>query len=486
MIHAYGIENIRVADVAIIPHDKELKIFRKAEIEELTNAKIIANAITKYYELYNGTVTIEGRRKYHGRALYDYKDETGEVNNIYFTNLYVDTTGTSIGEGEIAESANFTLSPAFDFKGNARLIANEPHLFFTGGTRIHYDCDTNDRQWIYFQAFIDPVNVMIPVEEGLKNINNTELFCGIYQYQRGSRIFHSFFDPIPKSNRNPVATATGMMMYDKISQEYRISTPDKLKQLNLKDNFLSLSKRSCELKGEGKINLAMKPGPVKMQAFGRATYFMRKDSASLYVCLPINFYFNNKALEEMANDLNNRMDADAVNLDNSAFTTALGQLFGNDEAEKLMTEISIQGGAFKKVPKEFQNTLIISDVNMKWNPRTRSWFSVGQIGISSMGKIQINKYFDGRIEIKNKGAYTTLTIALDLGNKEYYYFTFNSSTGMMMTYSSNKEFVKIIEETKPDDRKMKSKEEGKTVKYTYGLSTAVSYKKFIRKMQMME
>jgi len=151
-----------------------------------------------------------------------------------------------------------------------------------------------------------------------------------------------------------------------------------------------------------------------------------------------------------------------------------------------MTEISIQGGAFKKVPKEFQNTLIISDVNMKWNPRTRSWFSVGQIGISSMGKIQINKYFDGRIEIKNKGAYTTLTIALDLGNKEYYYFTYNSSTGMMMTYLSNKEFVKIIEETKPDDRKMKSKEEGKTVKYTYGLSTAVSYKKFIRKMQMME
>jgi hypothetical protein len=486
MIHAYGIENIRVADVAIIPHDKELKIFRKAEIEELTNAKIIANAITKYYELYNGTVTIEGRRKYHCRALYDYKDETGEINNIYFTNLYVDTTGTSIGEGEIAESANFTLSPAFDFKGNARLIANEPHLFFTGGTRIHYDCDTNDRQWIYFQAFIDPVNVMIPVEDGLKNINNTELFCGIYQYQRGSRIFHSFFDPIPKSNRNPVATATGMMMYDKISQEYRISTPDKLKQLNLKDNFLSLSKRTCELKGEGKINLAMKPGPVKIQAYGRATYFMRKDSASLYVCLPINFYFNNKALEEMANDLNNRMDADAVNLDNSAFTTALGQLFGNDEAEKLMTEISIQGGAFKKVPKEFQNTLIISDVNMKWNPRTRSWFSVGQIGISSMGKIQINKYFDGRIEIKNKGAYTTLTIALDLGNKEYYYFTYNSSTGMMMTYSSNKEFVKIIEETKPDDRKMKSKEEGKTVKYTYGLSTAVSYKKFIRKMQMME
>ena len=486
LLHAFGVENIRVADVAVIPNKKEIKIFRKAEIEELTNAKIIANAITKYYELYNGTITIEGRKKYHGRALYDYKEETGEINNIYFTNLYVDTTGTTIGEGEIAESAGFKLSPAFDFTGKSKLIANEPHLYFTGGTRIHYDCDTNERQWIFFNAFIDPVNVMIPVEKELRNTNNTELFAGIYQNQRGSRVFHAFFDPVPKSNRNAISTATGVLVYDKVSQEYRISTPDKLKQLNLSDDYLSLSKRNCVIKGEGKISLALKPGQVRMQAYGRARYFTKLDSTSLFVSLPINFYFNDKALEMMANDLNDRMDADAVNLDNEAFSTMLGQIFGNDEAEKLMSEINIQGGAFKKVPKKLLSSFIVSDVKMKWNPRSRSFISTGQIGIASMGKIQINKYFDGYIQIKNKGAYTTLTIALDLGNKEYYYFTYNSSTGMMLAYSSNKEFNKIIEETKADDRKMKSKEEGKTVKYTYGLSTAVGYKKFVGKVKMMQ
>ncbi len=483
-IHSYGVEYIRVADAAIIPDKKEVIIYRKAEVGELANAKIIANATTKYHELYNATVNIEGRHRYHGRGLYDYKNESGEINNIYFTNVYVDTTGTSIGEGEISETAKFSLSPAFDYAGKSRLIANEPYLYFSGGTRIQYNCDTNERQWINFTAFINPVNVMIPIDKEIKNTTNSQLFAGIFHNQRGSNIFPAFFDPIPTSDRNVLVTATGVLVYDKISQEYRISTADKLKQLSLSDNYLSLSKKSCEIFGEGAITLATIPGVVKMDAYGTAKYFKKQDSTIVYVSMPIDFFFNEKATDLMASDLNNRMEANAVNLDNRAFTIALGQIYGNGEADKLMAEITTQGGAFKKIPKELINTLVISDVRMKWNPRTRSLVSTSQIGILSMGKTQINKYFDGKIKIENKGSYSTLTIAFDLGNSEYYYFTYNSSTGAMLAFSSNLEFNKLIEETKPEDRKMKSKEEGKTIKYNFNLATAVSYKKFLRQLEM--
>lgn len=484
LIHAFGIENIRVADAAIIPDKKELYVYRKAEIDELSNAIIWANATTKYYRLYNATLTIDGRRTYHGRGLYDYKDETGEINNIYFTNIYVDTTGTTIGEGEIAENAKFTLSPAFDFKGNSRLIANIPNLYFSGGTRIHYDCDTLERQWIFFNAFINPTDVAIPIESEIKNITNNSLFAGIYQNQRGSDVFHAFFDPIPTSSRNTLLTSTGVMKYDKVSQEYRISTDDKLKQLSLAANYLSLSKRSCEINGEGAINMAIQPGPVNMIAYGSGKYYIPADSATFYVSIPLEFFFNEKALELMTTDLNNQMDASAVNLDSRPFYLTLGQLYGDEKAEKLMTEINTQGGLFKKVPKELQTTMLISDVEMKYNPRRRSYISTGKIGIASMGKTQINKYFDGKIEIQNKGSYTEFRLVIDLGGGSYYFFDYNSSSGEMRALSTNNEFVKLIEETKPDDRKMKSKEEGKTIKYVYDLSTAVTYKKFLRQLEM--
>jgi hypothetical protein len=483
-IHAFGVEYIRVADVAIIPDKKELKIFRKAEIEELTNAIIWANATAKYHRLYNGTININGRRSYTGRALYDYKDETGEISNIYFTNIYVDTTGTSIGEGEIAENAKFTLSPAFDFHGRSRLIANNDSLYFAGGTRIHYDCDTLERQWIYFAAFINPTNVQIPINKTINNVNNTDLFAGIYQNKRGSDIFHSFFDPVSSNNRNAIASATGVLAYDKITQEYRISTPDKLKQLTLPFDYVSLSKKDCIIRTEGKMDIGMNPGQVKLDAYGKGSYFISSDSVSAYVSIPLNFFFSDKALEVMVNDLNSQMDADGVNLDSRPFNIMLGQVFGNEEAEKLMTEITMQGGAFRKIPKELQSTLLISDVELKYNTRTRSWISTGQIGIASSGKTQINKYFDGIIEIENKGSYLEFRMVIDLGGGSYYFFDYNSSSGIMQVYSTNEEYVTIIKETKPDDMKMKSKEEGVTLKYRYVLGTPVGYKKFIRQMKL--
>jgi hypothetical protein len=484
LIHAFGVEYIRVADAAIIPDKKELNIYRKAEIDELTNAKIIANAITKYYKLYNATAKIDGRRTYHGRGLYDYKDETGVISNIYFTNIYVDTTGTTIGEGDIAESAKFSLSPAFDFMGRSKLIANIPNLYFSGGTRIHYDCDTLPRNWMFFNAFINPTDVAIPIDTNIKNTTNNRLFAGIYQNQRGSDVFHSFLDPVSSSSRNPIASAVGVLKYDKVSQEYRISTEDKLKQLSLLDNYLSLSKRGCDMKAEGLIRMAMEPGPVTMNTYGTARYFIPNDSAVFYVSIPLNFFFSEKALEIMTTDLNNQMDADAVNLDSRAFNLALGQIFGNAEAEKLMTEITTQGGAFKRIPKEIQSTILISDVEMKYNSLRRSFVSTGKIGIASIDKTQVNKYFTGKIEIQNKGSYTEMRLVIDLGGGSYYYFEYNSSSGNMLAFTTNAEFIKVIEETKPEDRKMKSKEEGKTIKYVFGIGTAVSYKKFMRQLEM--
>ncbi len=483
-IHAYGVEFVRVADAAVIPDKKELLIYRKADIEELTNAKVIANATTKYFELYNGTIKIEGRRSYHGRALYDFKDETGQVNNIYFTKVYVDTTGTSIGEGEIAETAGFTLSPAFDYYGATRMIANNPYLYFTGGTRIHYDCDTLPRQWIYFNAFVNPTQVAIPIASELKNVTNNSLFAGIYQNQRGSDVFHAFFDPVPSSSRNAIASATGFLVYDKISQEYRISTEDKLKQLNLPDNMLALSKKGCDLRAEGEINLGMNAGPVEMTGYGLARYFIPTDSAAFNLSIPLYFHFNEKALELMLNDLNSQMDAGAVNLDSRPFNIMLGQTFGNEEAEKLMTEIATQGGAFRRVPKELQKTILISDVEMKYHSKRRSYISTGKIGIAAIGKTQVNKYFDGKLEIENKGSYLEFRLVIDLGGDTYYFFDYNSSSGNMLVFATNTEFMTAIDEAKPDDRKMKSKEEGKTIKYQYGKSTPVAYKKFIRSLEI--
>lgn len=481
LIEAFGVQQIRTADAAVLPHKGEVKIFRKADIEEFNNSKIIANTTTKYYELYNATVKIEGRRKYHGRALFDYKDETGQVNNIYFTKIYVDTSGTSIGEGDISESARFALSPAFEYKGQAKMVANRQYLNFKGGVRISHECDTLRRHWIAFNAFINPADVKIPITDSIESTLEENLQAGILQSSAGGDVYAIFLDDRGVKSDFTISRATGFLVYDKVSQEYRISTEDKLKQLNLPDNYLSISKRTCDIISEGKMKLFQNPSAIKLDAYGRSRYFISADSLEMTVSMAFDFFFNDKAIELMATDLNNRMSNDAVSLDNSVFELALGQIFGVEKSEEYKTEIATQGGAFKRIPKELQNTFLISDVKMKYNPRTRSFTSTGPIGIASIGKVQINKYFDGYIEIENKGSDSKVTIAIDLGENDFYFFTFRTTTGQMMALSSNNEFVTVVKETKQEDRKLKDKEENS--KYTYGLSSAEAQKKFMKEME---
>jgi hypothetical protein len=484
LITATEVAFILVADAAIYPDSGLVVVHKKADMEELTNSRIIVNTTTKYHELYSGTFKILGRKKYYGRALYDYKDEDDAIQNIFFTKMEVDTTGTTHGVGNIAEDAQFTLSKNFDFVGDVNLEATKEFLRFNGGTSISHTCDTLERQRLYFDAYINPAEIKIPVSEEPISDKNTNIYAGMFSNSNGIRVYSSFLQSKRKSTDAKIFTASGFLVYDKTMQEYRISTDERLKKTNMTDDYISLSKRNCQVMASGALNIALNTGQVEAQAYGTMKYYKREDSTTLHVSIPLNFYFNDKALELMANDLNDRMELDGMNLQSDLFRLTLGKMVGVDKAEKLMTEIATHGGAFKKVPTEIQKTIFISDVEMKWNPRSKSFVSTGQIGISSMGKIQIVKYIDGKIEIKNKAGSTKITIYLDLGDKDYYYFSYNSTSGSMMTYSSNKEYVTIIKETKPEDRKSKSKEVKQ--KYNYYITTPTAYKKFIRMMKMKE
>jgi hypothetical protein len=189
-------------------------------------------------------------------------------------------------------------------------------------------------------------------------------------------------------------------------------------------------------------------------------------------------------MEMMANDINTRMGSEPVNLDNDYYMLALGQMFGQERAEELSTDIATNAGRYRRVPKELQKTIFFTDVEFKFNPRSRAYVSEGKIGIGHMGDVQINKYVDGVIQIENKNSRTEITIAIDLDGDYYiFYYDGRASTSLMRAYSSNEEFVTLLKEEKTSDTKMKT-EDGKS--YQYYLHTPTAFKKFMRTVELRQ
>lgn len=486
LIHASGVPRLFVADAAIEPESHELKVRAKAEMDEITNAKLLVNRETKNHLLYNGTFKVRGLHDFSGRALYDYKDVNGNIQNIFFGNIHVDTANYTVADAQIENNANFTLSKFFDFVGDVHLVGYDKYLTFTGGTRINHTCDTTEQQAIRFTAQIDPANIRIPIGEDVMNMNGNSLLNGIKAREFNGKIYPSFLNMSGKKSDNIVMQSFGYLVYDDISQEYRIASSDKLDQRNeMGGNYLSLSRRECSVYGEGKLDVAYNTGSLNMDAYGKVTHYKRLDSTSLSITLPLDFYFNDKALDIFAEALNAHADVDALSLESDIYKIMLLNKFDMKRSDQLLSKIRVNG-EYNKIPKELVKTIYLSDIKMKYNPRTHSLVSTTDIGIVSVGKTQILKTYEGRLEIKNKGKTYKVTLAIDLGNKEYFYFQIkgNATDGQVLVYSSNNEFNTLIKEAKSDDRKLKTK--GKEPKFRYYISTPTGYKKFMRMMQMKE
>jgi hypothetical protein len=486
MIHAYSVPHIYTADAAIVPSSHEVKIFAKARMDEFTDAQLLVNVETKYHLLYNGTFTIRGLHSYDGRALYDYKDEEGNIQNVYFGNISVDTAGFTVAKANVEKSANFTLSKYFDFEGAITLVGAEKYLTFSGGTRISHSCDTLAQAQIRFKTRIDPANIKIPIGEDITDMYGTHLFSGLKAKTVNGKIYSAFLTNQGSRTDHVIMQSFGYLIFDKITQEYRISSEDKLAQRSLPGNYLSLSKRECSVYVEGQMDVAYNTGHVQATAYGKADYFMKLDSTVMNISLPLNFFFSEKALNMLASDLNGLTSAKAVNLENDVYKIMLGNKLGAKEADAVMSKIITNNGEFRRIPKELTYPIFISDVKMKYNSRTRSLVSTDAIGIVSIGSDQILKYIDGKLEIINKGETFEITLALDLGNGQYYYFNFkgNATAGSVKVYSSKEEFNTLIKETKADDRKVKT--QGKEPKFNYYIDAPTAYKKFMREMEMKQ
>ncbi|MFA5780999.1 MAG: hypothetical protein WC868_01895 [Bacteroidales bacterium] len=478
IITARDVKIIKVADAAIYPEKGNVTILEKAEMKPLENAQILANMATKYHVIYNALVNINGRKKYSASGMYDYVDEDSIRHPIYLDKIEVDTTLQTYGTGDISDTSKLILSSNFDFAGGVKLTASNEFLNFNGAFKIKYDCDTLPRAWIKFHSDINPKEIYIPINDTIRDVNNRKLEAGIFLANDSNDVYSAFLSKKLKSTDQDIITARGFIYYDKVNDEYRISNKEKIKQFNQPGNYVSLTKVSCITYGDGKIELAPNLGRVAMGIYGNAKHYIIPDSASLDLVMYIDFFFSDDALKQMVQNLEKLNTLKAVDLTRTTFTKALTEILGAKEADKLISDVSMNG-AFKKIPSELSYTLFLGDVQMKWNSFTKSFISEGPIGIVALNKNQINKYVNGYVEVVKKKTVDEINVYLEFDSNNWYYFNYKSN--VMQAISSSTEFNTAIKETKSDKRTLKSEKD--LPQYSYTISTEMKKKTFLKKVE---
>ena len=143
-----------------------------------------------------------------------------------------------------------------------------------------------------------------------------------------------------------------------------------------------------------------------------------------------------------------------LDVSNSYYEKALRELVGTGMADKMVSELTING-KIKKYPEKLEAPFYFGDIRFRWDANKKAYVSYGDLGIANINKRQIMKYVKGKIVISKRMTGNDISIYLQLDDKNYFYF--NYKRGLMQVYSSNEEFNNIIAETKKDETKFKEK-----------------------------
>ncbi len=476
VISAKNVKYINVADAQVYPDSGNVYVDKNAVMRTFTNAKIVANSTTKYHNLYNCTVNAYGRRSYVGSGSYDYIDELNTKQTFYFSNISVDTTFQTYAETNIPETAKFKLSPNYDYKGQVKLKASNTFLVFDGATRISHDCEAIPKTWFKFESEINPNLIYIPISADPLDANGKSIAASLMVASDSLQFYSAFLSNKQSKNDISVIPTSGFLFFDKTSNEYRISNKEKLVERSLPGNYLSLNTELCKMYGEGKINLGGNLGQVKIESYGNATHLLINDSTKFEMLMTMDFFFDDGAIEKMAEDIMSNKDLLPVDPARPVYEKSMREMLGKEQADKLISQLNLFG-SFKKMPDELKKILVLSDVKMKWNKATHSYSSIGKIGIANINKNQINKYVNGQIEIVKKRTGDIINIYLEFGPNSWYYF--NYTREQMLVVSSNEAFNTIVKELKADKRKKAG--EGGVESFSYDICPPSKKTQFVRK-----
>lgn len=471
-IEAENINYIHVADALIQPENGKIIINRRAKIQPLENAII---AINHKYVLHSAKVDIESTKKYTGSGVYDYIGENKDIQQIEFPELEVDTATTN-ARGYIPPSQKFMLSPAFTFNGDVALSAKADNLFFTGAAGILNDCSKLVSYPLKFKGPINPENVMIPVGEKPRDINDNLVYSGSFINLDSIHIYPAFLSSQKSYTDVGIIKSDGWLYYDKSKSRYVITSREKIADPTLPGNLVAFDKNFCVLSSEGKMDFGANFDLVKLISAGRISHSLDSGKVNIEAMLALDFYFSPEALKLMSDEIRMMPTLKPVNSASELNKKGMIDLLGQNVASQLKEGTDF--GSLKNLPKEYTYKLLLNDVNLYWNESTSSFRSKGKIGIGFIGPQPINSYVDGFIEIQRRRSGDVFDVYLKGDAATWYYFSYFK--GVMMTQSGNSEYNVLISKIKLNDRK--DPRSSVRVPYTYMISVEDRLGKFLQRM----
>ncbi|GAB2949348.1 hypothetical protein GCM10027048_13020 [Hymenobacter coalescens] len=466
---ADGVPYIASADAWIEPDSNRVYVLPNAEMRAFQNAGIVMDTLGKFHSLYKGEIKVLSRAAFTGNALYNYKTPTDSF-AIKFANFTVDSAAVGLGvkgEGkkksslikknkdddtppapptlavaDIKATDKFRIAPRIQYRGGVTMNSQAKGFAFDGQARLEFTKTPTAADWFPVQDSIDPQFVKIRMKE-LKAEDGTPMVTGLYQNEGTGRPYPLFVAPKGNVTDGNLFEVDGTLTYDPKKRIYTISRHDALDQDVFEGSVLTVDDSTGVLGFRGKLNLigTNKDYTLATSGVGRANVDSSRYQIDAMLAFDLNF--PDKAFEAMAEDMAKYAKGLPEALSGSQNELyKLGEFAGSKTISDYANRKSGNYVPLQKVSSKFLHDIVLSQVNLKWSNKHNAWYSVGKIGLVSIGKKDINALIDGYIEIKKESTGDAVELYLEADPETWYYFKF--AENKLLAKAQHGEFDEIL------------------------------------------
>ena len=464
-----GVPHIAAADAWIVPDSGRVNVGVNGKIQRLKNSVVLLDSLAKLHRLTKGSIEVVSKAAFTGSADYVVKTANDSV-SLRFNNFEpdpafllasADVSGGGINPFRRAKAANgafegsaqgpATVATAavnvsnkvqllhrIGYRGNVQLNSRRRGFAFTGQAQLQFGKDHTNSSWVALKDSIDPKNVRINLRD-IKAPDNTPLVIGLFRAEQSGKLFPLYGALAPPPEDLTMLKVDGDLRYDAKKAIYTISRNDPSDVNAYEGAALSYIDSTNRITFRGPLSFINPSKDYKMIASGVGT--ANPDSARYAVdaLLGIDFTMPSKAVDVLGNEL-----AKITKNGPEAQTGATNELYKLAQfiGDKATQSYAARNGAAASIPqlspKLAGHTLLLSQVNLRWNDKQHAWYSVGPIGMAGVGKQSLNALVAGSIEIRREDGAEVVEIYLEAEPQNWYYFKY--AKNLMLTTSSSDNF----------------------------------------------
>lgn len=457
VLQCKGVKEIAVADSRVFPDSGNVTIRRDADMERLIAARIITNATTQHHLIQNASIDVTGRYSFSGTGEYQYRGADKTVQTLILDNIAVDESIQTVGQGSVYARDDFNLDPHFKFAGEFAMFSSDEFLHFNGGAQMTQTCAQFQPTWIQFEAPINPQAVAIPISADPTDVDGDPLACGMLASSRAPySLYPAFLDPLADASERPVLLPQGELRFK--DGAYIVSTLEKFTDPGAPGNRIELNTSTCQLTGNGQIQLPLNYGLVDNRMVGSFRIDSRGDYHFEGTVL-LSYHFNPDLFERMALQVPSWQSSEPLDVASTNYEAALREWIGEEESEKLINDLAMTG-KLKNIPKLLQRGVVLTDVDLVWSDAEEAWISTSELGLVSLGKEALFMRIPGKLVLNRSRSGDAFTLYFHGDEENWYYhdYKLDGRKGVLNLTTNDMVFYELLAEIKANKREEATKD----------------------------